>query len=319
MKVISMNRRDFFRRAGATALAVSAPGILTAAPLAELRIGYQKAGLLALARQQGVIEKRFPGTAVKWAEFPYGPPLLEALNAGSLDYGYTGNAPPVFAQAARANLNYVAAIPARGDNQAILVPTDSPLKSLADLKGRKLGVAKGSSAHDLAVAAIESAGLTWKDITPVYLPPADAASAFSKGAIDAWSIWDPFLAIVELKGARRLPVDPAVAQQNSFFLANKAFVDANPAVVTGVNDALVKVSAWAKANRAEASKLFSEATGVDLAAQTLAVNRTQFDIAPLDETIVRQQQAVADRFFRVGLIPKQVAVADIVWKWTPGS
>lgn len=314
-----MNRRDFFRQAGATALAVSVPSVLTAAPLAELRIGYQKAGLLALARQQGVIEKRFPGTAVKWAEFPYGPPLLEALNAGSLDYGYTGNAPPVFAQAARGNLNYVAAIPARGDNQAILVPTDSPLKSLADLKGKKLGVAKGSSAHDLAVAAIESAGLTWKDITPVYLPPADAASAFAKGAIDAWSIWDPFLAIVELKGARRLPIDPVVAQQNSFFLANKAFVDANPAIVMGINDTLVKVSAWAKANRAEASKLFSEATGVDLAAQTLAVNRTQFDIAPLDATIVKQQQAVADRFFRVGLIPKQVAVADIVWKWTPGS
>lgn len=314
-----MNRRDFFRQAGATALALSAPGVLSAAPLAELRIGYQKAGLLALARQQGVIEKRFPGTVVKWAEFPYGPPLLEALNAGSLDYGYTGNAPPVFAQAARANLNYVAAIPARGDNQAILVQSDSPLKALADLKGKKLGVAKGSSAHDLAVAAIESAGLTWKDVSPIYLPPADAASAFAKGAIDAWSIWDPFLAIVELKGARRLPIKPAVALQNSFFLANKAFVDANPAIVTGINDALVKVSAWAKDNRAEASKLFSEATGVDIAAQTLAVNRTQFDIAPLDAAIVKQQQAVADRFFRVGLIPKQVAVADIVWKWTPGS
>lgn len=314
-----MNRRDFFRQAGATALALSAPGVLSAAPLAELRIGYQKAGLLALARQQGVIEKRFPGTVVKWAEFPYGPPLLEALNAGSLDYGYTGNAPPVFAQAARANLNYVAAIPARGDNQAILVQSDSPLKTLADLKGKKLGVAKGSSAHDLAVAAIESAGLTWKDVSPIYLPPADAASAFAKGAIDAWSIWDPFLAIVELKGARRLPIEPAVALQNSFFLANKSFVDANPAIVTGINDALVKVSAWAKDNRAEASKLFSEATGVDLAAQTLAVNRTQFDIAPLDAAIVKQQQAVADRFFRVGLIPKQVAVADIVWKWTPGS
>ena len=314
-----MNRRDFFRQAGATALALSAPGVLSAAPLAELRIGYQKAGLLALARQQGVIEKRFPGTVVKWAEFPYGPPLLEALNAGSLDYGYTGNAPPVFAQAARATLNYVAAIPARGDNQAILVQSDSPLKTLADLKGKKLGVAKGSSAHDLAVAAIESAGLTWKDVSPIYLPPADAASAFAKGAIDAWSIWDPFLAIVELKGARRLPIEPAVALQNSFFLANKSFVGANPAIVTGINDALVKVSAWAKDNRAEASKLFSEATGVDLAAQTLAVNRTQFDIAPLDAAIVKQQQAVADRFFRVGLIPKQVAVADIVWKWTPGS
>lgn len=314
-----MNRRDFFRQAGVTALAVSAPGILTAAPLTDLRIGYQKAGLLALAKLQGVVEKRFPGTNVKWAEFPYGPPLLEALNAGSLDFGYTGNAPPVFAQAARANLNYVAAIPARGDNQAILVQPDSPLKTIADLKGKKLGVAKGSSAHDLAVAAIEAAGLTWKDISPIYLPPADAASAFSKGAIDAWSIWDPFLAIVELKGARRLPITREVAQQNSFFLANKDFVNTNPAVVGGINDELVKVSNWAKANRAEAARLFSEATGVEFAAQKLAVDRTEFDISPFNDTIVKQQQAVADRFFRVGLIPKEVAVADIVWKWTPGS
>lgn len=314
-----MNRRDLILSAGALAVGSTVAGHAGAAPLKELRIGYQKAGLLALAKQQGVIEKRLPGVTVKWAEFPYGPPLLEALNAGSLDFGYTGNAPPVFAQAARANLFYVAAIPARGDNQAILVQPDSPLKNVSDLRGKKLGVAKGSSAHDLAVAAIESAGLTWKDISPIYLPPADAAAAFAKGAIDAWSIWDPFLAIVEQKGTRRLAIDPAVAQQNSFFLANKDFVGAHPETVGAINDELAKVSAWAKSNRAETAKLFSEATNVDLAAQTVAVNRTQFDVAALDETIVRSQQAVADRFHRVGLIPKQIVVADIVWKWTPGT
>ena len=315
-----MNRRHFVSLLSASSTVLPfAQFAQAAAPPKDIRIGYQKAGLLSLAKQQGVIEKRFPDATVKWAEFPYGPPLLEALNAGSLDYGYTGNAPPVFAQAARANLLYVAVIPARGDNQAILVQPDSPLKTLADLRGKKLGVAKGSSAHDLAVAAVESAGLSWKDITPVYLPPADAASAFAKGAIDAWSIWDPFLAIVEQKGTRRLPIDPKVAEQNSFFLGNKDFVAAHPQTVSAINDELVRVSAWAKDHREEAAKLFSEATNVNFAAQKVAVDRTQFDVAPLDEAVVRSQQAVADRFHRVGLIPKQLVVADIVWKWTPGS
>ncbi len=314
-----MNRRDFLARAGLAASLVSLPSVLRAAPLKELRIGYQKAGLLALARQQGIIEKRFPDVTIKWAEFTHGPPLLEALNAGSLDYGYAGNAPPVFAQAARANFSYVAAVPARGDNQGIVVPADSTIKSIADLKGRKLGLAKGTSANDFAIAALEHAGLSFKDVTPVFLPPADAASAFAKGAVDAWSIWDPFLAIVEGKGARRLAGPFEVAQQNSFFLASKDFLATNPAAVAGINEELTRISAWAKSNRDEAAKLFSEATGVDLAAQKVAVNRTQFDLAPLDDAIVRQQQAVADRFARIGLIPKQIVIADVVWKWTPGS
>jgi sulfonate transport system substrate-binding protein len=322
MRITTMHRRQFlaYSAATATSLATALPVRAAEAPK-ELRIGYQKAGILALAKLQRVIEKQFAplGTEIRWAEFPYGPPLLEALNAGSLDYGYTGNAPPVFAQAARANLAYVAAIPARGDNQAIVVAPDSPLKTLADLRGKKIGVAKGSSAHDLLVSAIESANLTYKDINPIYLPPADAASAFAKGAIDAWSIWDPFLAIIEQKGVRRLPIAPEVAQQNSFFLANKDFLAKYPQIVASVNARLGSVAAWAKDNRAEAAKLFSEVTGVDLAAQTLSVNRTQFDVAPLNDEIVRQQQAVADRFFEIGLIPKKVAVADIVWKWTPGS
>ena len=205
-------------------------------------------------------------------------------------------------------------IPARGYGQAILVARDSPIQSLADLKGRKIAVAKGSSAHDLLIAAIEVAGLSWSDVTPIYLAPADAASAFARGAVDAWSIWDPFYAIAELKqNARALPVDIKLTAQNSFFLANSDFVAAHPDFVQAINAEVAAATRWAGPHRNEVAALFSQASGVDLSAQTRAVDRAEFTFGPLTDTIVAEQQAVADRFHKLGLIPSAIAVRDIVW------
>ena len=289
-----------------------------AAP-SEIRIGYQKNGVLLIAKAQGLLEKRF-GASVKWVEFQFGPPLLEALNAGAIDYGTTGDAPPIFAQIAKANLLYVAALPERGANQSIIVKKDSPLKTVQDLKGKKVGIAKASSAHNLAIAALESVGLSFTDIEPQYLAPADAAAAFSRGSIDAWSIWDPYLAIAELnQGARQLPISEVAAAQNTFFLANKSFTEKYPETVAGINDVLATASQWADKNHEAAAQLFSEASGVDIAAQKLTVSRSEFSFVPLDEKIVTQQQAVADRFAKLGLIPHDIAVKDIVWTWKPAA
>jgi sulfonate transport system substrate-binding protein len=318
-----MKRRDFLSVA---AVMLSPLGSRTVAAQSALpgviRIGYQKNGPLLIAKQDRLLEKRFGdhGVAVQWLEFPFGPPLLEALSTGNVDYGATGDVPPIFAQAARAKLLYVAANPGRGDTQAIVVPPDSPLRSISDLKGKKVGIAKASSAHDLAVAAVESVGLAFTDISPVYLAPADGAVAFARGAIDAWSIWDPFLAIAEItRNARRLPIDPAAAAQNSFFLANRDFVGKYPQVVAGINAAVANASGWAKDHHDEAAQLFSDATGVDLAAQQRTVSRTDFTFTPMTPPVITQQQAVADRFHRLGLIPAPVRVSDIVWNWTPSS
>ena len=157
-----------------------------------LRIGYQKsAANLVVVKQQGTLEKRFPHTRVSWIEFPAGPQLLEALSVGSLDFGLTGDSPPVFAQAAGKDLLYVGAEPPKPDSSAILVPKDSPLRSLSDLKGKKVALQKGSSAHYLLVAALEKAHLQWTDIQAIYLTPADARAAFERNSVDAWAIWDP--------------------------------------------------------------------------------------------------------------------------------
>jgi aliphatic sulfonates family ABC transporter substrate-binding protein len=313
-----MNRRDFLKRTAlfsAAALA-PAPAFAQDAGVKEVRIGYQKTGVLLIAKGQGLLEKRFApqGIAVKWVEFSFGPPLLEALNSGSLEYGYTGDTPPIFAQAARPDLLYVGAIPARGYGQGIIVTPESPIKSLDDLKGKTVGVAKASSAHNLLITALETAGLSLKDINVAYLAPADAAAAYARGAIDAWSIWDPYYAIAEqTRGARALPIDREATSQNSFFLGNRAFTQKHPAIIAAINEEVARATEWANANRDKAAEAFAEASGVSVAAQKLAVERAEYTFGPLTEKVLAQQQGVADRFHRLGLIPKPIAVRDIVW------
>lgn len=318
-----LTKRELLGGLGAIAAlpVLATRGLAQAAPK-EIRIGYQKSGVLLIAKAQGLFEKRFAsaGASVKWVEFTFGPPLLEALNTGAIDYGAVGDSPPVFAQAARANLLYVAALPGRGDTQGIVVPKGSTIARLEDLKGKKLGVAKASSAHNLTIAALESVGLKLTDVDVQYLPPAEAGAAFTRGAIEAWTIWDPFLALAELnRNARRLPIPGEVAAQNSYFLANKDFTTRHPDIVSAINEELSKATAWAKNHRDEAAELFSQASGVELAAQKVTVSRTEFVFSPINETIATQQQAVADRFHRLGLIPRPVTVRDIVWVWKPSA
>lgn len=317
-----MLRRTFLTGAAGLLSLTALRSTSAAEPLKEIRIGYQKTGALLVVKAQGLLEKRFAadGVTVKWAEFQFGPPLLEALSAGAIDYGYTGDAPPIFAQAGHANLLYAAAIPARGYGQAIVVPQDSPIKTLADLKGKKIGVAKGSSAHNLLVAALESAKIGWSEINPLYLAPADASAAFARGAIEAWSIWDPFLALAEIKqNARALPVDLAVSAQNSFFLVNRDFAGKRPETVAAINAEVAKATQWSADHRDEVAALYSQASGVDIEAQKKAVARAEFTFGPLSETVLAQQQSVADRFQRAGLIPAPIVVRDIVWSWKSAS
>ena len=319
-----MQRRDFLKSTALLAAgAFTSTSALAQSAVKEIRIGYQKTGVLTVVKGLGFLEERFAkdGIAVKWVEFSFGPPLLEALNAGALDYGYTGDSPPIFAQAARANLLYVGAIPARGYGQAIIVLPNSPVKQLSDLKGKKVGVAKASSAHNLLIAALESQGLSFKDIEPAYLAPADAAAAFATGAIDAWSIWDPYFAIAEQqgRGARALPVDRAATAQNSFFLGNREFTNKNPEIIKAINEEVARATHWANDNRDKVAAVFAEASGVSVAAQKTSVERAEYTFGPLTEDVLKQQQEVADRFARLGLIPKPIAVRDIVWAGNKGA
>jgi sulfonate transport system substrate-binding protein len=303
------------------AVAGAALSPVRADDLKEVRIGFQRAGIFPATKQRRIVEDAFKprGIEVKWVEFSFGPPLLEALNTGNIDYGYTGDSPPIFAQAARANLLYVAALPSAGKNEAIVVPADSPVKTVADLKGKKVGFAKASSAHNTTVAALEKAGLSYSDITPVYLAPADAVAAFAGGNLDAWTIWDPYLALAEKGKVRVIVSAKDVHEANAFFLANRDFTGKHPDVVAKLNQIFADESVWATGHHAEIVKALHETTGVETEALTRAVDRSLFLVTPVNDKVIATQQAVADRFHKLGLIPKPVNVKEVVWNWTPGS
>jgi sulfonate transport system substrate-binding protein len=288
----------------------------------EIRIGTQKGGFFPAVRQRHTVEDVFKplGIEIKWVDFQFGPPLLEAINVGAVDFGFVGDSPPIFAQAGGARIRYVAAVKSDGNNQAIIVPKDSPIKAVADLKGKRVAFGKGSSAHNLLVAALEKAGLSYGDISPAPLAPADATAAFLKGSVDAWSIWDPYLALAELKeNARVIAFDKDVHKPNAFYIAGSDFVDKHPALVTKLNAVFASEGRWADSHHDEVAKAQAEATGVDIDAVKRFVARSSYRVVPVDDEAVKSQQAIADRFAKLGLIPKPVNVSDIIWKWSPGS
>ena len=190
--------------------------------------------MLFRSKAQGTLEKKLAaqGVALKWVEFPAGPQLLEGLNVGSVDVGFVGEAPPIFAQAAGAQFLYIGNDPASPEAEAIVVPKDSPIQTVAELKGRKVALNKGSNVHYLLVKALEKAGLKYADIQPVFLPPADARAAFEKGSVDAWVIWDPFLAAVERQTGARIVADGrGVVNNYAYYLAARSYVEKNPRVI----------------------------------------------------------------------------------------
>ena len=323
MSRIDTGRRRILRLGQLGAALGSVGSVLGAAGIARaagapspLRIGFQKSAVnLVVLKQQGVLEKRFAASKVNWIEFPAGPQLLEALAVGSLDFGLTGDAPPVFAQAAGKELVYVGAEPPKPLSSAILVKNDSPLRTLADLKGRKVALQKGSSAHYLTVRAIEKAALQWSEFTPIYLAPADARAAFEKGAVDAWAIWDPYYAATELDlKPRSLTSGTGLSNNNSFYLASRSFAQSFPGVVSALLDELTRADAYVQSNRKESAQLIADYSGLSLATVHLFISRRpNAPTAPLTPAIVADQQRVADAFARLGLIPKPVNVADIVW------
>jgi sulfonate transport system substrate-binding protein len=318
-----MSRRNLLKLIAVTAAAwgVGLPARAQreeAAPqLQQLRIGYQKSAVnLVVLKQQGVLEKRFAQAKVQWIEFPAGPQLLEALSVGSLEFGLTGDTPPVFAQAAGKDLLYVGAEPAKPLSSAILVPRESPVRQLADLKGKRIALQKGSSAHYLLVRAVEKAKLPWSDIQPVYLAPADARAAFERRSVDAWAIWDPFYAAAEIAlHPRVLATGKDLSSNNSFYLASRAFATQHAQALIDLLDELARADRFVQADRPAAIKLVADFSGLDAGVvSTFIARRPPSPVGFVTPAIAADQQRVADAFLHLGLIPKPVRVADIVWR-----
>jgi len=278
-----------------------------------LRIGDQKAGSQALLDAAGLL-KDLPYT-IEWSQFTSGPPLLEALNAGAIDVGATGDAPPIFAGAQGSKIVIVSASKSAPKGAAILVPKDSPIKSVADLKGKGVAVAKGSSAHYHLLAALKANGLTFADITPNDLQPADGLAAFTAGKVAAWVIWDPFTAVAEKQTGARILVD------GTGLVGGLGFVEAAPAALTDPAKAaalrdyvgrLTKARAWTLANRDAWTASWAKVAGLPADAARVSVDRAEQKYVPIDDAIVADEQAEADAFLAAGLVPKKVDVAALV-------
>ena len=281
-----------------------------------LRVGYQKYGTLVLLKARGTLEKRLAeqGVTVQWTEFPGGPQLLEGLNVGSIDFGVTGETPPVFAQAAGADLVYVAHEPPAPTSEAILVPKDSSIQTLADLKGKKIVLNKGSNVHYLLVRALEKAGLKYSDIQPIYLPPADARAAFERGSADAWVIWDPYQAAAEKQlQARTLTDGTELVDNHQFYLSTCPYAQQHPQVIATLVDEVRSVGEWAKANPDEVAKQVAPLLGLPEDIARMVVARQGYGAQFITPEVVTAQQKIADAFTQIRLIPKTLAVRDVIW------
>ncbi len=307
--------------AGAALLTTAA--CAKARPQTDLvRIGYQKNGVLLLAKQRGGIIAALSRAGVRrvdWVEFQSGPPLLEALAIGSIDMGSSGDTPPIFAQAGGAPIVYVAAQRLSGAAGGVLTPAGSSLQSLNDLKGRKLCFTRGSSAHNSAIVALESVGLTLDDVEQVNLSPADAAAAFSQGGIDGWVIWDPYYTLaIRDQNARALVTLAQLGGGQAFFFANRTFAAERADTVRAVLDFLRAEGRWAEANRDAAAEIIARETNMSLDLIKDTTQRADFAIGPMTPDAIAMQQTVADRFATQGVIPSSIKIADATWTgWSP--
>lgn len=275
-----------------------------------LTVGDQKGGAKALLSAAGEL-KDVPYT-ITWKSFTSGPPLLEALNAGAIDIGGVGNTPPLFAAAGKSKIEVVsgATMGAKGDT--IVVPKDSDIHSVADLKGKKVAVAEGSSANYNLLAQLAKAGLGYKDVDVRALQPADALAAFTSKHVDAWAIWDPYTSQAELEANARVLVDGGGLVNGLTFQAANPDSLKEKATRTALKDYLARIAKaqiWSNTHRDAWAKVWAEETGLSDAVTRRAVDRRTAKPTPIDSQVTDSEQEMADAFVKAGLLPAKFDVA----------
>ena len=296
-----------------------ATGPIASADSAKVvRIGYQKSGVFLLLRNEGSLEKKFVtlGYTIEWREFSYGSPILEALNAGSIDIGHSGDAPLIFAQAAGIPFVYIAASDESPESAGVVVRKNSPIQNFSQLRGKTIAFAKGSSSHHLLAQLLARAGMTFNDIKSVYLQPPDARAAFESGTVDAWAIWDPFLAAAEIEGDGRIIATGAGFNgHREYYFARKDFLTAHPEILAPLLTGLVEVGVQAKKDPKATADFLASKLGIPSAVMERSEYRKQrYNARPLDDAIIAEQQEAANTFLRLGLIPHEIKISENIYR-----
>ena len=286
----------------------------------ELRIGYQRFGSLGILKARQSLETAFAslGVNVLWSEFPAGPQLLHALACNEIDFGTTGEAPPVFAQASNSELMYVAWEPPAPRSVAMVVPQESDIRQLSDLRGKRIALNKGSNVHWLLLQILEDAGLGLNDVRVVYTPPKYPLTASDYLAVDAWMMWDPLLSDAEHTGELRVVASGEGRVNNhQFYLSRRDYLAQHGDIMRRLLTELTHTGQFIDSHRGEAARLLSAELGIDARSLSMALARRSHRPRPMDLSVIRAQQTIADRFYALGLIAKPVPVREAVWYGEP--
>lgn len=281
-----------------------------------ITIGYQKGNTLNILKEHGNLDEALDeaGYEIEWKVFPTGTVLLEALNTNNIDFGHASDGNAVFMQAGGHPLNYVASEAPYPEGVALVVKTDSEIKSVEDFKGKTIGVTKGGNQHYLLLVALEKAGISTEEVEiRFYKDAAEGLAAFTKGEFDIYGSWDPYLAIVENTVETRTIVSGSDLTENrTFYFATENLLNDKPEVVTIILEELQNADQWANGNKDEVANILATELGLDVAPLQQANNRRTFGVEKIDETIITSQQQLADTFFAAKLLEKEISIQEAV-------
>lgn len=282
----------------------------------ELRIGYQKFGNLGMLKARQSLEERFvqQGVTVLWSEFPAGPQLLHALQNNEIDFGTTGEVPPILAQAQNSSLIYVAYEPPSPHSVAMVVAQDSPIYHCSDLRGKRIALNRGSNVHYLLLQMLDEHGLTLDDVRVNYTPLRYPLTPSDFHSVDAWMMWDPLLSDAQLSGDMRIIEDGHGKVLNQqFYLSRRDFAQRSADLLKIVLDELKQTGIFIATHPENAAQLLSQELGLPQASLALALSRRQHEPRAINRTVMRDQQTIADRFYALGLLSKAIKIREAVW------
>lgn len=277
----------------------------------EVRIVSSKIGPLSVLRKQDTFKNDFAakGYSVKWLELGGGPQQFEALNTGNLDITFAGESPSIFAQAAGMQIVNIATTNPNPQSVAFLVSNNSPIKSLADLKGKKVALQKASAVQYTLVKGLAQAKLKLSDIQPVYLAPADANVAFSQQQVDAWVTWEPFITWTEEKGTGRILKDgEGLKDIGNFYTTSRKFAQEHPEFIKLFLEEVQKAEAWTRDHPREFAQLMASELGTDARAMEKVISKYKPGIVPISDRVIAKQQEIANMYYEIGMLPKQIDV-----------
>jgi transcriptional regulator with AAA-type ATPase domain/ABC-type nitrate/sulfonate/bicarbonate transport system substrate-binding protein len=288
---------------------------IPASPGREIRIGYQKFGTLNILKALGTLDTILADerVTIRWEGFSSGPPLLEALRQGTLDFGATGEVPPVFAQAGGAPFLYVAHEPAVPQGVALVVPQDSKIYHVDDLRGKRLKFSRGSNVHYLVLRALETHGLSLDDVEMIFAEPQDPVSYIDNGGADGWAFWDPLLPLVQRSRQLRTLLDgTGLVFNHQFYLSSERFAAQNDSILPILLEQLRAAGMYVANQPADAATLLAAKIGVEADSLKVAFTRLAHGPRPLSREVIGEQQRIADRFYALGVLPRAISVRAAV-------